>query len=722
MSKRQNVTGTRVSARQIFTALVMLSYSVIGYAQPHHQLRIELKPQQHSLVAEDKISLPRASARTVYFSLHRDLHPSSPDAKLEQVGKLPEDWLSAYRITLPAESDTFTLVYSGEIFHPPQQDVREARNFESTQGIISAEGVVLGGDSGWYPGLTGKSNEELTFTLEVAQPPGWHAISQGRRDNAREQRVTWLEDQPQNEIHLIAAPFFEYQKSKAGIEELVYLRSDDASLAQRYLSATQRYLDMYQQLIGPYPYAKFALVENFWQTGYGMPSFTLLGSQVIRLPFIVDSSYPHEILHNWWGNGVYVDYASGNWSEGLTAYLADHLIQEQKGNGAEYRRGTLQKYADFVSDSRDFPLTQFTSRHSAQSEAVGYGKAMMMFHMLRMQLGDETFVAALKDFYRTYRFKRASFADIEKSFSKTSGQDLASFLAQWIRQTGAPQLRLVSAQAQAADTRYQLNIVIEQSQSGPAYALDVPIAVTLRGQDTVYATSLKMQGKHAELHLQLPGQPLRVDVDPEFDVFRRLDQAEIPPAFSQVLGAEHLLIVLPRGAPEAHHAQYRNIAQAWQQQPGRETRIKWDDEIELLPTQGAVWLFGTENRFRAEFDRALQRSGVLNSEEGVWLAKEYQVNRHALALSARIGAMPAAWLAAPEAAMLPVLARKLPHYAKFSYAAFSGFELNNLNKGIWPVTNSPLARALQQERSESNDVPRAKLAFRSSLVVQPATR
>jgi hypothetical protein len=56
-----------------------------------------------------------------------------------------------------------------------------------------------------------------------------------------------------------------------------------------------------------------------------MPSFTLLGSRVIRLPFILYSSYPHEILHNWWGNSVYVDYARGNWSEGLTSYLAESI-------------------------------------------------------------------------------------------------------------------------------------------------------------------------------------------------------------------------------------------------------------------------------------------------------------------------------------------------------------------------------------------------------------
>ncbi len=700
-------------------AFSLILFAVTGFAQtlPHHQLHIALHPEQHTLIAEDHIALPPGSPRTLYFSLHYDLNPTSPDAEIKPAGGMPEDWLRRYRVTLPPGHDSFTLNYGGEIFHPPQQDAREARSFESTPGTITTEGAVLSGDSGWYPRF---SDGMLAFKLDVAMPAGWRAISQGERIAVSEAHATWQEIQPQDEIYLIAAPFIEYAHNENGIAAQVYLRNGDAALAQRYLDATARYLAMYQRLIGPYPYAKFALVENFWETGYGMPSFTLLGSQVIRLPFIVDSSYPHEILHNWWGNGVYVDYASGNWSEGLTAYLADHLLQEQKGNGAEYRRSILQKYADFVSAGRDFPLTQFTSRHSAQSEAVGYGKAMMLFHMLRRQLGDETFKRALQNFYRNYRFKRASFADLEYMLSQASGRDLKPFFAQWVQQSGAPQLRLVSAQVHYDKTRraaagYELSIKVEQTQPGPAYVLDLPLAVTLAGQDGAYSTVMEMKDKQAELHLSLAAQPLRVDLDPEFDLFRRLDRAEIPAALSQVFGAEKLLIVLPRKAAEALRAQYLVIAQAWQKQPARETVIKWDDEIERLPDEGAVWMFGEENRFRGEFQAALMQSGTMLSEGGVWLAGEYQRTKHALVLTAHIGKTPAAWLAAPDAAMLPVLARKLPHYAKFSYAAFSGPELTNLIKGVWPIARSPLALAVKQEDGNTVEVPRAKLAARANL-------
>jgi hypothetical protein len=699
---------------RLLLALSLILFAASGLAQtlPHHQLRMALHPEQHTLAVEDRIALPPGSPRTLYFSLHRDLNPTSPDAGIESVRGMPENWLRQYRVTLPPGRDSFTLAYNGEIFHPPQQDAREARSFESTPGIIAAEGTVLTGDSGWYPRF---GNGMLTFTLDITLPQGWRAISQGERIATSESHAGWQESQPQEEIYLIAAPFTEYARSDDGIAALVYLRKDDAALAQSYLAATARYIALYQRLIGPYPYAKFALVENFWETGYGMPSFTLLGSQVIRLPFIISIPYPHEILHNWWGNGVYVDYANGNWSEGLTAYLADHLLQEQKGNGAEYRRSTLQKYADFVSAGRDFPLAQFTSRHSAQSEAVGYGKAMMLFHMLRRQLGDDIFIRTLQNFYRNYRFKRASFADLEQAFSQSAGKDLRPFFAQWVQQSGAPQMRLVSAQARRAGAGYELSIKVEQTQPGPAYVLDLPLAVTLAGRDAAYSTVIGMKDKQAELHLSLAAQPLRVDVDPEFDLFRRLDRAEIPPALSQVFGAEKLLIVLPRKAPEDLRAQYLGIAQAWQKLPSRETSIKWDDEIERLPDEDAVWLFGEENRFRGEFQTALMQSGAMLSEGGVWLAKEYERTLHALVLTTHIGQTPAAWLAAPDAAMLPILARKLPHYAKYSYAAFSGSELTNLVKGVWPVARSPLAQPVKQEDGSTVEVPRAKLATRDSL-------
>ena len=155
----------------------------------------------------------------------------------------------------------------------------------------------------------------MTFNLQVELPRHWDAVSQGERiqhiKNEDKTLVQWESPEPQDEIFLVASRFTEYLRHTGKVTSMVFLRTPDEDLANKYLEATSRYIAMYDKLIGPYPYKKFALVENFWETGFGMPSFTLLGPTVIRLPFIINSSYPHEILHNWWGNSVFPEYSQG---------------------------------------------------------------------------------------------------------------------------------------------------------------------------------------------------------------------------------------------------------------------------------------------------------------------------------------------------------------------------------------------------------------------------
>ena len=164
-----------------------------------------------------------------------------------------------------------------------------------------------------------------------------------------------------------------------------------------------------------------------------MPTLTYLGAQVIRLPFIRDTSLGHEVLHNWWGNGVYVDYARGNWAEGLTTFMADYAYKERASGAAarEMRHGWLRDYAALPA-GMDKPLAAFTSRTHSASAAVGYGKAAMLFYMVREKIGTDAFDRAIRAFYRDYRFKRASWAELEAAFSKASGQPLGPFFETWL--------------------------------------------------------------------------------------------------------------------------------------------------------------------------------------------------------------------------------------------------------------------------------------------------
>ncbi len=700
----------------------------------HHDLRITLQPETHRLLAQDAITLPQglAHGKAFRFKLHTGLAPHVLNDKATLETVMPKPGAAAaveteYLLTLAPGVRDIQLEYGGEIFHALSDASAElTRGMRDSTGMISAEGVFLNGTSAWYPHFA--EDELLSFTLEVRLPKAWDAVSQGartRHDTDAETRVVrWEEQHPQDEIYLLAAPFTESSETVEGVQAMVFLRTPDEALARTYLDATVRYTNMYSQLLGPYPYAKFALVENFWETGFGMPSFTLLGSKVLRLPFIVNSSYPHEILHNWWGNGVYVDYAHGNWSEGLTSYLADHLLQEQRGEGANYRRAALQKYTDFVSSERDFPLTEFRSRHSSTTEAVGYGKTLLLFHMLRRELGDAVFIQGLREFYRRFQFKTAGFDDVKKVLAEVAQKNLDASFDPWVKRAGAPQLRVHGAHTKVKGDGFVLSAIIEQTQSGAAFPLNLPVTVHLQDVENAYQTTVHMKGKQLALNLPVAARPLRLEVDPEFDIFRRLDRAEIPPALSQVFGAEKILLLIPSAAPAPLRQAYEQLAQTWRAAEPGKIEIKADNALKTLPNDRAVWLFGWENRWRAQLAAGLKGYMFKADAAGVRINDQsYTRADQAMVVSARSPLNPAvslAWLASDSSQALGALARKLPHYARYSFLAFQNSDASNTLKGQWPVVGSPLSVAVQQDDRVKVEMKSAKLAARAALVPAPA--
>jgi aminopeptidase N len=715
--------------------LCLLWLPLVATAQIHHSLDVSLQPDTAGIKVHDSVTLPEGHPSSLTFALHPALQPEllSDSARLVELAQRTDNSPSAlnpsagisprhYRLDLAPGENSFTLHYSGNIAHTLQSQGEEyARSFQETQGIISPQGVFLSGASVWYPHI---DNTQVTFDLEVHLPKAWKSMSQGEHLDTRSASSSrpvehWRASNPQQEIYLIAGPFNAWSSVDKGVTAMVLLREPDAALARKYLDATHQYIALYDALIGPYPFTKFAMVENFWETGYGMPSFTLLGSRVLRFPFILSSSYPHEILHNWWGNSVYVDYDSGNWSEGLTSYLADHLIKEQRGDGGEYRRNALQKYTDYVSREGDFPLTDFRSRHSARTEAVGYGKTLMLFHMLRQQLGDATFKQGLQAFYQQYRFKVAGFSDIQNSFTTVAGEPLDDFFQQWVQRTGAPQLSISKARAEPEGHDYRLTAVIEQMQPGLAYQLTLPVAVHMDGVDQAYQTRVNLTDKQQMLSLTLPARPVQLDIDPEFDVFRRLHRNEIPPAVSQAMGAEQVLVVLADNTPAELKQAYRALALKWQQEKPGHVEVVVDSEVKTLPDDRAVWLFGWHNRFRPILNTALQAYDFAASGDKVRIAgTTLTPQTHSLAVLGRQPQSPdqaLGWLAADSAAALPGLGRKLPHYGRYSYLGFTGTAPDNVLKGQWPVVNSPLTVPVLQGDGAAVSFSPASLAPRQAL-------
>ncbi|HAH31073.1 MAG TPA: signal protein PDZ [Elusimicrobia bacterium] len=738
--------------KNLLSLIVMLTLTAgLSAATVNHALEINIEPQNHSLSVKDTLTFSDSGTEFV-FTIHQGLTPSvktkgavlelmAPEAAKEKYGisysssgLIPD----IYRVTLAKKAETFRLEYGGFINHPLGEQAEEySRSFSETPGIISGEGCYLSAASGWYPHF---ENALVTFTVKTSLPAPYDCVAGGTRINRAAATTTvttvWEEKEPQDEITLACGQYSEYmrpggqpavsalsKKKRKPIEHYAFLRFPDAELAERYLDASKKYVDFYSSLIGPYPYSKFALVENFWETGYGLPSFTLLGGKIIRLPFIINSSYPHEILHNWWGNGVFTDYEKGNWCEGLTAYLADYLIAENRGKGKEYRETTLQKYADYVLEGKDFPLTEFRSRNSSASEAVGYGKTLMFYHMLRNALGDAGFKAGLKSFYNDNRFKSADFDDLKKAFEKQTGSGrLSTFFDQWIKRAGSPELVLKNIRTARIPPEYTLEFTLAQTQEGPAYELEVPAAIYLEGIPQPRRQVLKFTHKEETFNYSAPLKIMRLEIDPEFNVFRKLNPLETPPTLSRLLGAKQPGLILPDG--EEYQA-WEIFASAWTKDKENLPLIRKDSSV-TAPPDGAYWLLGAGNRFAPTFEKQLEVYGARFSSSSVIIGnREFSRAGNTFVFASFAAAnntsragragVSSGLIISASTGSLRALASKLPHYGKYSWLVFDS-AMNSAASGVWTTAHSPLAADLGGTGFVQGGVPES----RAPLAVLPS--
>jgi len=674
-----------------------------------HNIEIELFLKDHKLKAVDHLLLPYENSEKVSFFINKSFQILSVDTSNKKLDFKTASNGDGQRLEIAIPPDlrqsnslTLDIAYEGTLFEEPGSPEKE--DLGETTGTIGEEGVYLSPACAWYPDIPGSL---AIFKIAVTTPAGYEAVTQGtlvsKKTDTDKIYTTWEEKNVSEDCHLVAGRYKVTSIKHDGIDIYAYFFPEEQGLVETYINATKRYLDMYQKLLGNYPYGKFAIVENFFQTGYGMPSFTLLGSTVVKLPFIVDTSLGHEILHNWWGNSVFVDESQGNWCEGLTAYMADYYYKELQDSVSadDYRKNICRKYTNYVTGQNDFPLKRFIGRKDQATQAIGYGKTAMVFHMLRQMVGDDLFYQSLRRFYKDKIWQQAGWKDIQHIFEDTCKTDLSWFFEQWVNRTGAPFIEMGKTEVTQSSNGWLTRIEIIQtspqtlSGKGEPYRLFVPIQMELDGGNFYTVTEIKESP--SAVVVQTASQPVHITIDPQCNVFRRLHREEIPPTIDFILGDNEKVIVYPTGGKGALQAAYKNLAELLGEKGGV---IKADTEVtETEMKQKSLFILGglVENKIAKLFVGNLPENFAI--EEGSFMVNKvpYRDTGNALLVTSgnpKNGDKGIALFLGLGSDTIKNVGFKLPHYGKYSYLVFA--DGKNVDKGTFAITDSPLQRYLKK--------------------------
>ncbi|MFN7087372.1 MAG: M1 family metallopeptidase [Burkholderiales bacterium] len=660
---------------QLFALLCMLAASLAAAAAPriaHLDLEVALDPAARRFHAVAEL----AAAGEFHFALHAALEVSAASADGKPVAAVPlhrDGDLRKWRLAA-APGTRLRIEYSGTL---PALDraLDHRRVLGSMPPMAAAEGSFLHSGSGWYP----RPADFFSYRVKLALPADQRGLVAGRlaaealpRDAGGRYAATFEFEQPADGIDLMAGPYIVREKlvPRRGAEPLrlrTYFYRDFDALAEDYLEDSRRYIELYSERIGDYPFDSFSVVASPLPTGFGMPTLTYIGAEVLKLPFIRATSLGHEVLHNWWGNGVYADYTTGNWSEGLTTFMADYFYKERDSAAAarEMRLGWLRDFAAVPAGSHQ-PLATFRSRSHGAAAAVGYGKAAMVFFMLRDAIGDDAFYRGLRRFWEQNRFKAASWDGLRAAFERTAGRPLTTFFEQWVQRAGGPAPAIEQAGAQTIDGKTKLALTL--TQTAPPYALRVPVEIVADGGRS-QTRRIDFDRERQTVTLELDIMPAGVRLDPELRLWRVLAREELPPILRQwIIARAPRLIIASADAEVAKAAQM--LAQRFFEAPPQVIEAAW-----ITENDEPALLIGLHD----DVDAALARLGLpprpaLLAGRGsaqVWTVPDSK------------DGVPVAVVSARDAASLVALMRPLPHYGAQSYLAFDGSRA--IERGVWPA-------------------------------------
>ena len=669
---------------------------------PHHELRLVFSPGDARLQAVDTLRLPPDDRfpPELSLSLSRNARVSSVSSGgkdlpfIHRNGVLSVDTGTAP----PGAARVVRIAYEGTFRdRPPEDPVNTDDPSFGVVATISPAGIFLGIDAGWYPDLPGVNS---TFRVRVEAPAGFEAVTAGtrilRETSGGKSVSEWDARYPLRGLSLSAGRYIVRDRFVDNVLLTTYFFPGNDHLSDKYLDAVGRYLRLYRELFGPYPFGKFAVVENFFPTGYGYSSWTLLGSTVIALPFIIDTSLGHEIAHSWWGNGVFVNPEGGNWSEGLTTYVADHLYKENASAamGREYRLKILRDYTTLVPPGRDFPVERFSGRSDPATQAIGYGKAAMIFHMARRETGDGAFWNGLRNVARTRMFRSASWTDIARELGAAAGKEMEPFFREWIGKAGAPSLSLSDVRAERSGTGWRISGRVRQRP--PYYTLRVTLRAETAGSQVDLL--LPMDGESVPFGITTADRPSVLRLDPDVDLFRRLDPREIPPTVNGIRGSDNLAVVVARGFPPKSVEAARILLTAMGKENTRPLReedtspksLEGHDVLFLGVPSGKGFLPETaREKISLGQDRFILEGTVYSGEGDALFA--------VLPRPTDPGRVAAVFLPlSPSAAA--AAGRKIPHYGKYSYLVFSDGE--NRSKGTWEPVDSPMVHRFKAEETD----------------------
>ncbi|HEX4090749.1 MAG TPA: M1 family aminopeptidase [Trebonia sp.] len=353
-----------------------------------------------------------------------------------------------------------------------------------------------------------------TFRFSVRVPHGWECVANGQLATREDDLLTFtpVSGMRPYDLTFCAAPFTTAARSQAGGTELT-VRHRQSLAGQTAVAPLPTFAGYARDAIGwyadtlgvpcPYPAYDIVFMPDLAALALSVPGLMVVNERLLGQSAEAGHQFSamicaHEVAHLWFGCLVGPRWWDDVWlDEAIASYLSYSALaaiagvsESQSWAGFAYTDKRLAYEADELPSRQPVSSPVATARQGRDKPyGILYAKGASVIRALAGLIGDDALLSGLSDYLTRYAFGSATLDDLVRCWSRASGQDLAGWAGQWLRDEGTPTIRLDGGGAVVQDLPRRQRIGIglyDLDRDGRLHRRDL-LQAELTGERTMVA-------------------------------------------------------------------------------------------------------------------------------------------------------------------------------------------------------------------------------------------
>ena len=494
-----------------------------------YNIHAEIKPSDHTLDATAQVTFtPPADLPSAIFDLHGALLVDKvTDASGANLNG--ERGPGATLVVTPAamlakgQPVTWTFHYSGKLETDaggPVEGLKLAYVGEPISYLLYA--------GRWFP-MTGYLTDRFTAEIHVKAPAGYRVIGSGSTGKPTaaggEQEWDFKWDKPGFPGTIIVGKF-DAPVSGSASNIHVYVLPAHKAQAIDYAGTALREFAYYTSTFGIPESTQLNVVElpddtvpAFWAPEIAAIAGSHIGGKNdFRL-------LANTIAHQWWGCEVSPATLNDAWIiNGMSRYAELMYLEDDEGKSALESAVHDVSAGALAYDTIPLSSVGTLPAYSPQFQSMTLEKGALVFHMLRWEVGDDSFEKILRAVLSQYKDKGVRTGEFERTAEEQSQQQLTPFFSEWLDGTGAPEFTDKYAVYRLGNNKGFRTIGEVQ---GDMDLFNMPVDLRVETEGKTVDKRIDVVGTDSQYVIDTFGRPRRVLIDPDGWVLKNTPDLEV---------------------------------------------------------------------------------------------------------------------------------------------------------------------------------------------------